>query len=69
MTGKRVVYSEMYLAHDKQWDDNVTIIPEFDLVDVWCLFKQHFELYESGVHYFQEYFESNLLLLIKPNRG
>jgi hypothetical protein len=31
MTGNRVVYNEMYLAHDELWDDNVTIIPEFDL--------------------------------------
>ena len=53
MTRNRVVDKEMYfvrLALDLFWDDNVTIIPEFDLVDVERQVKQLFELYKSGVH-------------------
>ncbi len=40
----------MYLAFYEFWDDNVTLIPLFDLVDAERLVKQLFELYESGVH-------------------
>ncbi len=52
-TRNRVVYEEMYLARpalDLFWDDNVTIIPEFDLVDAGRQVKQLFELYKSGKH-------------------
>jgi hypothetical protein len=52
-TRNRVVYTEMYLARpalDLFWDDKVTIIPEFDLVDAGHQVKQLFELYKSGVH-------------------
>ncbi len=50
MTRNRVVDKEMYLARlalDLFWDDNVTIIPEFDLVDAERLVKQLFKLYKS----------------------
>ncbi len=55
MTRNRVVDKELYLfrlALDLfcQWDDNVTITPEFDLVDAERQVKQLFELYKSGVH-------------------
>jgi hypothetical protein len=53
MMRNKVFHKEMYLvrlALDLFWDDNVTMIPEFDLVDVECLVKQLFELYKSGVH-------------------
>jgi hypothetical protein len=51
----------MYLARARLaldfklfWDDNATIIPEFDLVDaerlVKQLFDRDFELYKSRVH-------------------
>ncbi len=40
----------MYLALDAFWDDNVTIISEFDLVDAERLVKQFVELHKSGVH-------------------
>jgi hypothetical protein len=48
MTRNRVVDKEMYLvrlALDLFWDDNVTIIPGFDLVDAERQVKQLFELY------------------------
>jgi hypothetical protein len=38
------------LALDLFWDDNVTIIPEFDLVDAERLIKHLFELYKYGGH-------------------
>ncbi len=53
MTRNRVVNKEMYLvrlALDLFWDDNITIIPEFDLVDAERQVKQLFKLYKSGVH-------------------
>jgi hypothetical protein len=53
MTKNRVVDKEMYLvrlALDLFWDDNVTIIPEFDLIDAERQVKQLLELYKSGVH-------------------
>ncbi len=53
MTRNRVVHKEIYLSRlalDLFWDDNVTMIPEFDLVDAERLVKQLFELYSSGVH-------------------
>ena len=53
MTKNRVVDKEMYLvrlALDLFWDDKVTIIPEFDLVDVERLVKPLFDLYKSGEH-------------------
>jgi hypothetical protein len=53
MTRNRVVDKVMYLvrrALDLFWDDNVTIIPEFDLVDAERLVKQLLELNKSGVH-------------------
>ncbi len=53
ITRNRVVYKEMCLARlvfDAFWDDNVPVIPEFDLVEAERLGKQFFELYKSGVH-------------------
>jgi hypothetical protein len=50
ITRNSVVDKEMYLvrlALDLFWDDNVTIIPEFDLVDAERQVKQLFELYKS----------------------
>jgi hypothetical protein len=47
MTRNRVVDKEMYLVRLALylfWDDNVTIIPEFDLVDAERQVKQLFEL-------------------------
>ncbi len=38
------------LALDLFWDDNVTSIPDFDLVDAERQVKQLFELYKSGLH-------------------
>jgi hypothetical protein len=52
-TRNRVFCKEMYfarLALDAFWDDNVTIIPEFDLFDAERLVKQSFDLCKSGVH-------------------
>jgi hypothetical protein len=52
MTRNRVADKEMYLvglALDLFWDGNVTIIPEFDLVDVERQDKPLFELNKSGV--------------------
>ncbi len=56
MTRNKVVDKEMYLvrlALDLFWDDNVTIIPEFDLVDAERQVKQLFEMYKSGVQSLQ----------------
>jgi hypothetical protein len=51
MTINRVVDKEMYLVRlDLFWDDNVTIIPDFDLVDVKRQVKKLFKLYQSRVH-------------------
>ncbi len=53
MTRNRVVDKEMYLvrlALDLFWDGDVTIIPEFDLVDAERLVQQLFGLYKSRVH-------------------
>ncbi len=53
MTRNRVVDKKMCLvrlALDLFWDDNVTIIPEFDLVDAERLVKQLFKQYKSRVH-------------------
>jgi hypothetical protein len=53
MTRNRVVDKGVYLvrlALDFSWDDNFTIIPQFDLVGVERQVKQLFELYKSGVH-------------------
>jgi hypothetical protein len=73
MTRNRVVDKEMYLvrlALGLFWDDNVTIIPEFDLVDTEHLVKQIFELYKSGVHTtVRNSLKSNLLLKSRFNRA
>jgi hypothetical protein len=53
MRRNRVVDKEMCLvrlALDLLWDNNVTIIPELDLVDAERLVNQLFELYKSRVH-------------------
>ncbi len=67
MTRNRVVDKEMYLvrlALNLFWDDNVIIIPEFDLVDAERQASQTTlrTVQIRSAHYRQEYFKSNLLL-------
>ena len=83
MTRNRVVDKEMYLARlaldfKLFWDDNATIIPEFNLVDAERLVKPSAPVCTAGkslmatlrivqiqsAHYPQEYFEGNLLLRV-----
>ncbi len=57
------------LALDAFLDDNVTIIPEFDLVDAERLVKQFFELCKSGVHStVRNTLRVTVLLRIMPKR-